>query len=416
MEGPYSRSPLHLGDREFRLLKLDSSAELRRIACSLHCFSLDSSYPDYIALSYTWGGNQRHDDIDLNGHRFPVGRNLWQFLDRMRLQEQDIFFWIDAVCIDQSNITEQNHQVQMMRDIYSNAQSVTIWLGETDETAGSSIGMQYLLKRKPLEPESGNFGNFWSVRQAKGVLGLCERKYLRRIWIVQEVILARQAIICCGSEQIDWCMLEQLVKDLQILSNRGRETHTPLAAAIFASPAFVIAKAKALWNGKLQPLTMLLELYCDHEATDIRDKIYALHGLAKDSSDTTIDYSKPAKEVYIDALRHVCAEPRSINGIKRPTKKLVYFGKRMVEILKVHVDTDGIEYHISVATERGNLGKGPEATSQRTRHIEGTGNSAAAKLQRRGKFEEAKTMYRLVLDDHEGDSGAGQSSNTLKCK
>ncbi|KAF2452112.1 hypothetical protein P171DRAFT_321969, partial [Karstenula rhodostoma CBS 690.94] len=37
--------------------------------------------------------------------------------------------WIDAFCIDQSNIRELNHQVAQMRDIYAAADSVIVWLG-----------------------------------------------------------------------------------------------------------------------------------------------------------------------------------------------------------------------------------------------------------------------------------------------
>jgi hypothetical protein len=41
--------------------------------------------------------------------------------------------WIDAICIDQSSISEQNSRVAMMADIYQKAAGVWIWLGEREQ-------------------------------------------------------------------------------------------------------------------------------------------------------------------------------------------------------------------------------------------------------------------------------------------
>jgi hypothetical protein len=37
--------------------------------------------------------------------------------------------WIDAICINQSNVAERELQVGLMRDIYQQADGVVIWLG-----------------------------------------------------------------------------------------------------------------------------------------------------------------------------------------------------------------------------------------------------------------------------------------------
>jgi len=36
---------------------------------------------------------------------------------------------VDAVCINQENLLERNSQVQIMDQIYRNAETVHIWLG-----------------------------------------------------------------------------------------------------------------------------------------------------------------------------------------------------------------------------------------------------------------------------------------------
>jgi Heterokaryon incompatibility protein (HET) len=52
------------------------------------------------------------------------------------------YFWIDALCINQASIEEKNHQVAMMRKIYSSASFVLVWLGP--EADDSAIAMRVL--------------------------------------------------------------------------------------------------------------------------------------------------------------------------------------------------------------------------------------------------------------------------------
>ena len=80
-----------------------------------------------------WDHMSPKDTIELNGMPIPVGHSLWTFLDEMRSQGRFRTYWIDAICIDQSNVQERNHQVQLMKVIYSQAESVSIWLGPVEE-------------------------------------------------------------------------------------------------------------------------------------------------------------------------------------------------------------------------------------------------------------------------------------------
>ncbi|KAL6898785.1 HET domain-containing protein [Trichoderma evansii] len=331
MENLYSTTPIIY--QEFRLIELAPSAESDIIECSLRSYSFNGSHPEYIALSYAWGRNVRDKFINLNGTQFPVGSKLWWFLHHMRLRNQYHTFWIDAICIDQSNVVERNHQVQKMRQIYSNAKSASVGLGKDDTSSGNDIAMRYMARRTSYEAGNLNFGKLWSARQVKAILALCEMNYWRRVWIIQEIMLAKEVTIYCGSKSITWNKFEQLVKDLQAISDRGREHHTPCASSILASPAIVIAKAKAAWDGDLQPLTTLLRLYRNHEATNMLDKVYALHGLAKDSADIAVDYDITAHSL----LRK---------------KTLLRFGEMMKEMLEVHYSADKIDFHISMAEQQ----------------------------------------------------------------
>ena len=117
----YEATALDLACQNIRLVELQpaSESDSSTIKCNFECFPL-SICPPYVALSYTWGLANRLKEIQINNCRFMIRENLWWFLHHMRLRNQRKLFWIDALCIDQSNILERNHQVNLMRQIYSN--------------------------------------------------------------------------------------------------------------------------------------------------------------------------------------------------------------------------------------------------------------------------------------------------------
>jgi hypothetical protein len=61
-----------------------------------------------------------------------VRGNLWWALSHLRGVEKERTFWIDALCIDQKNEGERNHQVGQMSRIYTRAKRVVVWLGRED--------------------------------------------------------------------------------------------------------------------------------------------------------------------------------------------------------------------------------------------------------------------------------------------
>jgi hypothetical protein len=54
---------------------------------------------------------------------------LEKALKQLRQPTKDIRLWVDAICIYQQDEVEKVHQVSIMRDIYSGAEDVLIWLG-----------------------------------------------------------------------------------------------------------------------------------------------------------------------------------------------------------------------------------------------------------------------------------------------
>jgi hypothetical protein len=78
-----------------------------------------------------WGPPEPCETIIVNGKPFVVRQNLFDFLGNVQtIVTPTNRSWIDAVCIDQTNVLESNHQIQQMGLIYSEAQCVDIWPGK----------------------------------------------------------------------------------------------------------------------------------------------------------------------------------------------------------------------------------------------------------------------------------------------
>ena len=132
-----------LAESKFRLLTLLSGKIGSLVRCRLQTRLLiyEASLPgsSYEALSYTWAdphvneGDPNHQPaIILNGFEFLVSHNLYAALQHLRFEDRSRLLWVDALCIDQSNLTERSFQVSLMGLIFSRAIRTLGWLGDAD--------------------------------------------------------------------------------------------------------------------------------------------------------------------------------------------------------------------------------------------------------------------------------------------
>lgn len=121
----YSKVPLPLykdvykDSRDIRVVRLKSTATNKD---TLECELLVRRYANtrhYTALSYTWGSAGSLRPMLVNGVEFQVRENLWHFFQEERVNGDGRWFWIDAICIDQSSIVERNDQVPLIGRIYA---------------------------------------------------------------------------------------------------------------------------------------------------------------------------------------------------------------------------------------------------------------------------------------------------------
>lgn len=105
----YMHQPLDTKKHQIRLLKLRAKPEYT-VDYHLTTFDYEST-PSYIALSYTWGPEKPTAFVTIGGKALEIRLNVFEFL---RTYQEDVYLWIDQICIDQSNPRERSHQVGLM--------------------------------------------------------------------------------------------------------------------------------------------------------------------------------------------------------------------------------------------------------------------------------------------------------------
>ncbi|KAG4428036.1 hypothetical protein IFR05_016482 [Cadophora sp. M221] len=304
-------APLNPSSQEIRLFKLDYDIESPMIKANLCSTTMDAC-PTFVAVSYTWGDSMRQKTIEINGNSVKIGENIWNFLHTIRTTKtfQFHFLWIDALCINQGNVHERNHQVKMMKRIYQQAAEVAVWLGK--EADNSNVAMDFIANKGmiPLKPKANGYRPIWTEHQGKALLALCERNYWRRIWIVQEVIHARHIIICCGQKSLPWQCLENIYHKLKTIELKGYQRHHRFAAQVLDSVACTILWQRAHWRHPDTPtptMMQLVQVFKDWRSTDIRDKVNALNGLVVPETSIVIEYNDSVQRVF-DAVRNAAPE------------------------------------------------------------------------------------------------------------
>ncbi|EMC91886.1 hypothetical protein BAUCODRAFT_39031 [Baudoinia panamericana UAMH 10762] len=167
--------------------------------------------PPYRALSYTWGSDLSHRYhvrvLQRNGSLSELGikHNLYDALIRLRQElhaDESCLVWADAISINQADIPEKNQQIQKMAMIYNRAESVCVWLGREEDN--SSRAIEFVRKLQRLEEFDFLTQDTGTPADWAALHNLMHRPWFSRRWIVQEIALARKAMLYCGPNAVSW--------------------------------------------------------------------------------------------------------------------------------------------------------------------------------------------------------------------
>ncbi|KAF1828782.1 hypothetical protein BDW02DRAFT_484978, partial [Decorospora gaudefroyi] len=126
-----------------RILYLCAGVGDEPLRGSLNHAELDATNHEYLALSYVWGVPKYERPLLLPEGRLYLTENLEQALKRIRRPTESLHVWADAVYINQDDVHERGHQVNLMGQIYKSARRVIIWLGP-DPTGSAPAAFEYL--------------------------------------------------------------------------------------------------------------------------------------------------------------------------------------------------------------------------------------------------------------------------------
>ncbi|KAI0847110.1 heterokaryon incompatibility protein-domain-containing protein [Daldinia vernicosa] len=332
----------HLQDgRSFRLLSLlpgNDPADPIRCQLQVHSLTEDGQIPQYTALSYVWGDPSFDIHVECDGGILPVNRGCFHALRSLRDSLRDLrqcpaftpYFWVDAICINQSDKREKSAQVKLMGDIYRSAETVLCFIGDSysqeDLYVSNHLGSKAGLRQHLLRRNLGASGGWKADRDILGVNNLresavrklFESQYWTRLWTFQEALLSHRKIVFSGTDIIEWESVGTLLQQAAVVKREGIDHLLPKAIH-FHSLTTTSPMLRLLLDGNNANITRslnktytqslsleisrILSFSSELKTSDPRDKIYALAGvMAALEVDLEIDYYRPMALIYKDSI------------------------------------------------------------------------------------------------------------------
>ncbi|KAF5682982.1 heterokaryon incompatibility het-6 [Fusarium circinatum] len=393
---PSPYQPLNKDKREIRLLEILPITPDDKVNCKLHTVLLT---PDlyYTCISYVWGDPNITEDIVVDGVTRQVTVNLatalrhlkqhWIDIERKSDPELDTSkfrLWADALCINQKDLTERLHQVGMMSDIYSSAAMVLAWItanGKVVQKAFKAFEKIVRIAEENIDSESwdsalpSKFTGLTEMELFKicdslppwnlsELSWLCPRvsagvdlpnlnnfhdgpygavykffklNFWNRVWIYQEVILARRLYYVSRTRCIEHssCLvaLKGVMAYTRLLkeNNRGsKQQHNINMLQAVLIKFWHLSKMRFLLRGTIDgdkdPDFSLwhLDLYFSPnlEASNKLDFIYGLLGVTK--SPIIPDYTKSIREVTLEFMAWILPAWKAAEGRKRKNHRQIF--------------------------------------------------------------------------------------------
>jgi hypothetical protein len=348
---PYA--PLNQTAREIRLIRILPGNDDDSLECELlSAQRLADVQSRYRALSYCAGDPKRTAPLTVSGRHFNAFASLGAALRQLRrlAEGEEQFFWIDQICINQSNPVERAHQVGFMREVYENAERVMVWLG--DDGYGH-LGLQWMKDQycdMQVETEyftyntlaqygyicdrvsrhldgwlaNSTFREHWS-----GLRELMFSPWWSRCWVAQELIVARNATVMYGNVSMLWHEFRvvydlysetffKIIKLSSTIDNRNSqdmEKHwQESGGGLNPSVVFMVENKTASGTKDMIDIGKLLDYARYAQSSDPRDRIYALQGLAGSGYNIVPDYgiSNTFEDTMCHAAQQIILNERSL--------------------------------------------------------------------------------------------------------
>lgn len=202
-----------------------------------------------------------------------------------------------------------------MRDIYSQASRVIVWLGEEGENGRLALQTIHdlyrqfgrLTNKRGREETLKALNDLAGSAKADGIVSLFNRPWWTRLWTVQEYVFGKEVMFLCGDISCTWALLhwwsliitaktdpaEWKYEKLSFLSLITGQGCSGLFAKSYIRGEY-LAQKRMVSN-----LSSLLGVLDCMMCTDPRDRIYAVQGLASDGDAFGVpDYTISISDLY----------------------------------------------------------------------------------------------------------------------
>ncbi|VUC27278.1 unnamed protein product [Clonostachys rosea] len=292
--------------------------------------SLDQTQiPNFVALSYAWGDVGETVDVQVSGQSVRLTCNLYDILQCLSFHDSPDFYWIDALCINQDDIDERSAQVLLMREVYSCATSVRVFLSLESEPL--NLGMTFL-EQVASHPEMHFSPDLSPCATVEGLTVASEElresfiaffaaPWWTRIWPVQEYVLAKEVVFQCGKRRLEGikiqAALDSLVRHERTCCWAARRAIDGNARGYLDIPSKVHGSLTIFHatlrldnlQNMLNPgdysiynLLDVMALFRTRDCSDPRDRIFGMLGLKfKDetlNNNIEVDYKTPVDQLY----------------------------------------------------------------------------------------------------------------------
>ncbi|KAF6815136.1 hypothetical protein CPLU01_14224 [Colletotrichum plurivorum] len=325
----YKYVPLDMLVNEMRMIVVEPAADrnaplvLRLAHCPIVCQVV------YFALSYTWGDPEPTRQVTASGQKMTIRANLEFVLRALRSSKTMLCIWVDAVCIDQENLVERSRQIKRMFEIYHRAVQVYCYVGEPDEASEAALDLipEFNEACMPVAARGGEegfedkpviaFEGRDAPRRMAALYRFLCRPYFRRMWILQEVAVSSDPVIVLGNRRsVTFRGLESVASTLQGLIQSSptmaqemvdadtslRESGVHYDELSFVRKMFYFRHlvernaigegpglASEAEDGRGPGYLELAVMARDFQASDGRDKIFALWNLVRDKQGLKFD-------------------------------------------------------------------------------------------------------------------------------
>ncbi|KAL5116173.1 hypothetical protein ACEQ8H_005950 [Pleosporales sp. CAS-2024a] len=227
----------------------------------------------------------------------------------VRDQHRDWIF-IDALCINQDESSEKPTQVALMGDVYRRAEEVLAWIVYEPEPDSESdvddVKEEHVLAGG-VEYQRDMIASMTREQLERAILG---NSYWSRLWIVQEVLLAKRLTIRMGSAEAEWL---NLIPEKTAMGHRGppiknarlnlrQESLDPWANRSTALNLLSYRRFeyKSLRAGNHLPFHKAFDFFATQRCGRRHDRVYGYLGLT--NSRIQVDYSMPILDLFVATL------------------------------------------------------------------------------------------------------------------